>query len=50
VLGLNAWGKTQPTLRSFGHVEAPTIGEVAVAAQKYGVPASRTIVQAIGDA
>jgi hypothetical protein len=35
---------------NLGHVEAPTIDEVAVAAQEYGVPAGRTIGQAIGDA
>jgi hypothetical protein len=33
-----------------GHVEAPTIDEVAVAAQEYGMPASRIIVQRVVNA
>jgi hypothetical protein len=50
VLGLNAWGKTQPTLQNLGHVEAPTIDEVAVAAREYGVPANRIVVQQVVNA
>jgi|SRR6185503_8130277 hypothetical protein len=41
-------GQNSAHAANLGRVEAPTIDEVAVAAQEYGVPASMIIVQAIG--